>query len=151
MTCRPLGPARPRPGYRPLRPRTRYETVLTPDGESFEAFCAVPEGGSGPGILLFQEIFGVNDNMRGLAEKLAAQGYLVLVPDMFWRVEPRFERKDESGLGDALAMVQQFDFVAAVGDIRSTHGHLLAMAECSGKVGAIGFASVGDWPSRWPR
>ena len=48
--------------------------------------------------------------MRGLAEKLAAQGYLVLVPDMFWRVEPRFERKDESGLGDALAMVQQFDF-----------------------------------------
>ena len=53
---------------------TRYETVVTPDGDGFEAFCAVPEGGSGPGILLFQEIFGINDNMRGLAEKLARAG-----------------------------------------------------------------------------
>ena len=59
---------------------TRYETVVTPDGASFDAFCAVPAGGSGPGILLFQEIFGINDNMRGLAEKLARQGYVVLVP-----------------------------------------------------------------------
>ena len=53
---------------------TRYETIVTPDGASFEAFCAVPEGGPGPGILLFQQIFGINDNMRGLAEKLAAPG-----------------------------------------------------------------------------
>ena len=53
---------------------TRYEPVPTPTGESFEAFCAVPEAGSGPGLLLFQEIFGINDNMRGLAERLAAAG-----------------------------------------------------------------------------
>jgi len=122
---------------------SRYETIATPEGASFDAFCAVPEGGSGPGILLFQEIFGINDNMRVLAEKLAQQGYVVLVPDMFWRVEPRFERKDESGLGDAFAIVQQFDFAAAVGDIQSTHAHLLSMRECSGKVGAIGFCLGG--------
>jgi carboxymethylenebutenolidase len=122
---------------------TRYETIVTPDSSSFDAFCAVPAGGSGPGILLFQEIFGINDNMRGLAEKLAQQGYVVLVPDMFWRVEPRFERKDESGLGDAFAIVQQFDFAAAVGDIQSTHAHLLSMGECSGKVGAVGFCLGG--------
>jgi carboxymethylenebutenolidase len=122
---------------------TRYETIVTPDGASFGAFCAVPEGGSGPGILLFQEIFGINDNMRGLAEKLAQQGYVVLVPDMFWRIEPRFERKDESGLGDAFAIVQQFDFAAAVGDIQCTHAHLLSMGECSGKVGAVGFCLGG--------
>ena len=122
---------------------TRYEIVVTPDDANFDAFCAVPAGGSGPGILLFQEIFGINDNMRGLAEKLALEGYVVLVPDMFWRVEPRFERKDESGLGDAFAMVQQFDFAAAVGDIQSTHAHLLSMGECSGKVGAVGFCLGG--------
>jgi carboxymethylenebutenolidase len=122
---------------------TGYETIVTADGASFHAFRAVPEGGSGPGILLFQEIFGINDNMRGLAEKLARQGYVVLVPDMFWRIEPRFERKDESGLGDAFAIVQQFDFAAAVGDIQSTHAHLLSMGECSGKVGAVGFCLGG--------
>ena len=122
---------------------TRYETIVTPDGAGFDAFCAVPASGSGPGVLLFQEVFGINDNMRGLAEKLAGHGYVVLVPDMFWRVEPRFERKDESGLGEAFAMVQQFDFEAGVGDIESTHAHLLAMRECSGKVGAVGFCLGG--------
>jgi len=123
--------------------RTGYETIRTKEAQSFEAFCAVPEGGSGPGLLVFQEIFGINDNMRGLAENLARHGYVALVPDMFWRIEPRFERKDESGMADAFAVVQQFDFAAAAGDIQSTHAHLLSMGECTGKVGAVGFCLGG--------
>ena len=122
---------------------TRYETITANDGGEFAAFCAIPERGSGPGVLLFQEIFGINDNMRGLAEKLADAGYVTLVPDMFWRIEPRFERKDESGIGDAFAMMQKFDFEKAVDDIQATHAHLLGMAECTGKVGAIGFCLGG--------
>ena len=122
---------------------TRYETIAADDGGEFVAYCAIPESGSGPGVLLFQEIFGINDNMRGLAEKLAAEGFVTLVPDMFWRIEPRFERKDESGLGDAFAMVQKFDFETAVADIHATHAHLLAMPECTGKVGVTGFCLGG--------
>ncbi|HEY4409647.1 MAG TPA: dienelactone hydrolase family protein, partial [Acidimicrobiia bacterium] len=108
---------------------TRYERVFSEDGGSFDAYCAVPESGGGPGVVLFQEIFGINDNMRGLAEKMAAAGYVALVPDMFWRLEPRFERKDESGMADAFAIVQKFDFGTAAADIQSTHAHLLAMKE----------------------
>lgn len=122
---------------------TRYETIRAEDGGEFAAYCAIPASGSGPGVLLFQEIFGINDNMRGLAEKLADAGYVTLVPDMFWRIEPRFERKDESGIGDAFAMVQRFDFETGVSDIQATHAHLLGMAECTGKVGAIGFCLGG--------
>jgi len=122
---------------------TRYEQITAADGGTFEAFCAVPEGGSGPGLLLFQEIFGINDNMRGLAERLATAGYLVLVPDMFWRLEPRFERKDESGMADAFAMVQRFDPDQGAADITATHVHLLAMPECTGNVGAVGFCLGG--------
>jgi carboxymethylenebutenolidase len=122
---------------------TRYETVKANDGGELAAFCAVPESGSGPGILLFQEIFGINDNMRTLAERLADAGYVTLVPDMFWRIEPRFERKDESGMGDAFAMMQKFDFEKAVDDIQATHAHVLGMGECTGKVGAIGFCLGG--------
>lgn len=122
---------------------TRYETVTAHDGGTFEAFCAIPESGSGPGVLLFQEIFGINDNIRGLAERLAGEGYVVLAPDMFWRLEPRFERSDESGLGDAFAMVQRFDGELAADDIAATHAHLLAMSECTGKVGAVGFCLGG--------
>ena len=122
---------------------TRYETIAAGDGGTFEAFCAIPERGSGPGVLLFQEIFGINDNMRGLAERLADAGYVTLVPDMFWRIEPRFERKDESGIGDAFAIVQKFDFETGIADIQATHAHLLGMPECTGRVGTIGFCLGG--------
>src|SRR3954471_9865309 len=96
----------------------RYERIEAADGAgTFDAYCAVPVSGSGPGILLFQEIFGINDNMRGLADRLAAAGYVALVPDMFWRLEARFERKDESGMGDAFGMIQRFDFDTAPADV----------------------------------
>lgn len=121
----------------------RYDIISADDGRSFEAFCAIPDSGRGPGVLLFQEIFGINDNMRAFAERLAREGYVTVVPDMFWRIEPRFERKDESGLGDAFAMVQKFDFDSAIADIQSTHAHLASMVECSGKVGAVGFCLGG--------
>jgi carboxymethylenebutenolidase len=122
---------------------TRYEKVQASDGGQFEAFCGVPESGSGSGVLLFQEFFGINDNMRQVAERLAEVGYVVLVPDMFWRIEPRFERQDESGMADGLAMVQKFDFAKSFGDIQATHAHLLQMQECTGKIGAIGFCFGG--------
>jgi carboxymethylenebutenolidase len=122
----------------------RYERIGATDGSgSFDAYCALPPGGRGPGILLFQEIFGINDNMRGLADRLAAEGYVVLVPDMFWRLEPRFERKDESGMGEAFGMIQRYDFATAPADVNATHAHLLAMPECTGKVGAVGFCFGG--------
>jgi carboxymethylenebutenolidase len=121
----------------------RYESVASLDGDHFDAYCAVPASGSGPGILLFQEIFGINDNMRGLADRLAAAGYVVLVPDVFWRIERRFERKDESGMGDGMAMVQQLDFGLVPDDIQAAHAHLLGMPACTGKVGAVGFCLGG--------
>jgi carboxymethylenebutenolidase len=44
---------------------TRYEKVSTPDGD-FDAFCALPEVTPAPAVLVFQEVFGINDNIRGL-------------------------------------------------------------------------------------
>ena len=126
----------------PLSTTTRYDSIPIGD-EQFDAFCAVPESGHGPGILLFQEIFGINDNIREIAERLARSGYVVLAPDMFWRIERRFERQDESGMADAFAMVQQFDFVGSVRDITASHAHLLQMPECTGKIGALGFCLGG--------
>jgi carboxymethylenebutenolidase len=123
---------------------TRYETVTADDGGKFEAYCAVPEGaGPWPGVVLFQEIFGINDNMRGLAEKVAGAGYVAVVPDMFWRLEPRFERKDESGLADGMALAQRFDWDRGRADIASTLAHLRAMPECNGRVGGVGFCFGG--------
>jgi carboxymethylenebutenolidase len=123
-------------------PTTSYESISV-GTDQFDAFCAVPESGSGPGILLFQEIFGVNDNIRQVALRLAEAGYTTLAPDMFWRIERRFERQDEAGMSDAFAMVGQFDFARSVGDIVACHARLLAMPECTGKIGAVGFCLGG--------
>ncbi len=125
-----------------MNPNTRYESVSA-EGDHLDAFCALPDSGRGPGVIVFQEIFGINDNMRTLAGRLAAAGYVALVPDMFWRIERRFERKDESGMADGFAMIQQFDFETAVRDITATHRHLLSMEECTGKVGVVGFCLGG--------
>jgi carboxymethylenebutenolidase len=123
---------------------TRYETVTASDGGTFDAYCALPEGGGpGPGVVLFQEIFGINENMRGLAQKTADAGYVALVPDMFWRLEPRFERRDESGLADGIALVQKFDWERGGADIASTLAHLRAMPECNGRAGGVGFCFGG--------
>jgi carboxymethylenebutenolidase len=121
---------------------SRYESVSVGD-DQFDAYCAIPESGSGPGVLLFQEVFGINDNIREIADRLAGAGYVTLAPDMFWRIERRFERKDESGLGDAFAIVQKLDFEKAAEDIEATHAHLVGMPECTGKVGAVGFCLGG--------
>ena len=120
----------------------RTETVTTLDGRTFTAHCAVPDQ-PGPGILLFQEIFGVNDNMRGLANRLAREGYVVLVPDVFWRIEPGFERNDESALQECMAMVGQLDWATVPDDISAAHAHLLSLPECTGTVGAVGFCLGG--------
>jgi carboxymethylenebutenolidase len=121
---------------------TRYESIAV-DGDHFDAFCALPAGNRGPGILLFQEIFGINDNMRGIAARLADEGYVVVVPDMFWRIERRFERNDEAGLADAFVIVGGFDAVTALGDLNAAHAHLVGMQECTGRVGALGFCLGG--------
>jgi carboxymethylenebutenolidase len=121
---------------------THYEKITTPDGD-FDAFCALPETSPAPAVLIFQEVFGINDNIRGLAVQLAEAGYVALAPDVFWRIEPRFERKDESGLADGMAHVQQLDFDLVPGDLTATMAHALAMPECSGRVGGVGFCLGG--------
>jgi carboxymethylenebutenolidase len=121
----------------------RIEQITAVDGGTFAAYCAVPESGKGPGIMLFQEIFGVNDNMRGLADRLAGEGYVVLVPDMFWRLQPGFESKDESGMQEAFGLMMRFDAEVGQSDLNAVHRHLLALPECTGKIGASGFCFGG--------
>jgi hypothetical protein len=66
--------------------------IRAKDGSgAFQGYLSVPECGSGPGIVLLQEIFGINDSIRGIADYYAEEGYVVLVPDLFWRQEAGVE------------------------------------------------------------
>lgn len=122
----------------------RWVTVKAKDGGSFKAYLAAPEKGSGPGIVLLQEIFGVNGYIRGVADYYAEEGYVVLAPDLFWRIEPGIELGfSEEERKQAFAYRAKLDVGKAVEDIGATIAALRAIPECKGKIGAIGFCLGG--------
>src|SRR6476659_4668966 len=90
-------------------PATRTETITAPDGGQFEGHLTIPEGGRGPGILLLQEIFGVGDFLKSKASDLADLGYVVLCPDVFWRVQPGVALPhDEAALQTAFGYMTKY-------------------------------------------
>jgi carboxymethylenebutenolidase len=89
-----------------------YVTIAAKDGGSFKAYLAKPEKGSGPGVVLLQEIFGINQYVRDVADYYAEEGYVVIAPDLFWRLEPGVEL-NESQFEKAFGLYQKFDVAKA--------------------------------------
>jgi carboxymethylenebutenolidase len=120
-------------------------TIRAADGGSFSGYLAVPASGKGPGVLLIQEIFGVNKVMRDLADGFAAQGYTVLCPDLFWRQEPGIQISDktEAEWTRAFQLYQGFDEAKGVDDLKATLAHLRELPSCTGKVGSVGYCLGG--------
>ena len=115
---------------------------------SFSAYCATPASGSGPGVVVLQEIFGVNQVMRDLCDGFAAEGYIAVAPDLFWRIEPGVQLTDKSQeeWDKAFELMNAFlpDFEKGVGDIAATIGHVRGMEGCTGKVGSVGYCLGGS-------
>jgi carboxymethylenebutenolidase len=120
-------------------------TVRAADGGSFSAYLATPKSGKGPGVLLIQEIFGVNKVMRDLAHGFAAQGYAVLCPDLFWRQEPGIQITDktEAEWAKAFSLYKGFDEAKGVDDLKASLAHLRKLPACTGKVGSVGYCLGG--------
>lgn len=98
-----------------------YITVTSKDGGTFRAYLSLPPRGKGPGIVLCHEIFGVNATMRELADIYAGEGYVVAVPDLYWREEPGLEFDYTSGDWQrAFTLSQSYDFDLGVGDVEAT-------------------------------
>ncbi|MFD0855264.1 dienelactone hydrolase family protein [Actinomadura adrarensis] len=112
--------------------------VAVPDGE-FTLHVWNPEATTG--ILLIQEIWGVSDYIREVAEELAGLGYLVASPDLFWRIQPEWVGvHDEEGLKEGLDFGSRFDPDKGLDDLEATLAHLRGMTE---KVGVLGFCLGG--------
>ena len=123
---------------------SRVESVQTPDG-SFDLTVWLPEAGTGPGLLLIQEIFGVSDYIRAVADDLAGLGYVVAAPDLFWRVKPGHNAShDEDGLKESFGVASQFDAGKGVADATVALQHLSELPEVDGGIGIIGFCLGGS-------
>jgi len=71
--------------------RTENISLQVSDGTTMSAYVAIPEGtAKAPGMLVFQEIFGVNPNIRDIAERFARLGYMAIAPELFHRTAPAF-------------------------------------------------------------
>lgn len=107
-----------------------------PDGKNVEGYLAEPSGGaSAPGVVVIQEWWGLNDQIKGVADKLAAQGYRALVPDLY---------RGKLGLdaNEAGHLMNDLDFADAAGqDVAGAVRHLKATG--SAKVGVTGFCMGG--------
>ena len=120
-------------------------TVSTADGE-FGTYVAQPQGqGPFPAVVVIQEIFGVNRFVRAVADKLAAQGYLAVAPDLFWRIEPGVDITDQSEAEwkKAFELYPAFDVPQGVQEIAATIAKGRADPRCNGKVGAVGYCLGG--------
>jgi carboxymethylenebutenolidase len=123
---------------------TRWIPVATAAGTQ-QAYLALPPGGSGPGLLLLQEIFGVNAHIRMVAEQYALAGFVVLAPDVFWRQAPRIELGYEGHDRErGIALATALEPAEVVTDLQATVGTLRAQPGVAGrKVGAIGYCMGG--------
>src|SRR5690348_17687307 len=122
----------------------RYITVKAKDGGSFKAYLAAPEKGSGPGIVLLQEIFGINAYVREVADYYAEEGYVVLAPDLFWRLDQDVDLGyTEADWKKAFDYFQRFNVDQGVEDITAAVKTLRARPELAGKIGALGFCLGG--------
>jgi carboxymethylenebutenolidase len=121
------------------------QTTITTDDGSFSAYVARPAQPPGAAIVVIQEIFGVNEVMREITDGLAAQGFLAICPDLFWRIEPDIQLTDHSDAEwqRAFALFNAFDVDAGIKDIAATIGAIRKDPGCNGKVGAVGFCLGG--------
>jgi carboxymethylenebutenolidase len=98
----------------------------------------------GPGLIIIQEIWGVNEHIRSVADQYALDGYVVLAPDVFWRQQPRVDLQyTEADTKFAYQYMRNLDGPNAVKDLVSTAQVLRARPELGGKLGSVGFCMGG--------
>ena len=127
---------------------SQSQTISIPtNGGAFDAYLARPaQAGPAPGVVVIQEIFGVNPNIKGVADWLAGEGYCALALDLFWRLERNVSitDPDDAELEKAFGLMTAFDQEAGVGDIQTAIDFLRADKDlCTGKVGTLGFCLGG--------
>jgi carboxymethylenebutenolidase len=118
--------------------------IDTGDG-MMNAYLATPKGGSGPALIVIQEIFGVNQVMRDLTDGFAAQGYIAICPDLFWRIKPGIDITDRTPeeWQQAFKLFQTFDTDDGVADIAETIAAARKLPDANGKVGTVGYCLGG--------
>lgn len=121
-------------------------SLLTPiHTQGLGAYIARPEGGTGPLLIVLQEIFGVNANIRALCDGFAEEGYVAVAPDLFWRQRPGVEIDPAApgSMKQALALLEAFDDEQAMQDISDILRFAQLHLGCTGAAATVGYCLGG--------
>jgi carboxymethylenebutenolidase len=115
-------------------------TINGRDG-AFGAYIARPEALPAPAVVVLQELFGVNSDIRKHCDELAEQGFIAVAPDLFWRQEPGVDLSvtSEPDWQHGLRLYQVYDRDAGARDVKDTADTVAKMPECTGKIAVLGY------------
>jgi carboxymethylenebutenolidase len=119
--------------------------AATDSSGSFDAYLAEPKHKTGGAVVLIQEIFGVNASMRETADQIADLGFFVVVPDLFWRIEPNVDITDKSKpeWDKAFALMNAFDAAKGIEDLNATLAVARKLPGSNGRAGTVGYCLGG--------
>ena len=108
---------------------------------AFGAYIARPPTFPASAVVVLQEVFGVNADIRKTCGELAGEGFIAVAPDLFWRQEPGVDLgvTSEPDWQHGLRLYQAYDRDAGVGDIRDTLDAVAKLPECTGKIAVQGY------------
>src|SRR4029077_21022398 len=120
-------------------------TIEGRDG-SFGAYIARPKTLPAPAVVVLHEVFGVNADIRATCDELAAQGFIAIAPDLFWRQEPGVDLdvNSEADWQHGLRLYTAFDRDAGARDVMETVRTAVELRESTGKVALLGYC-LGGW------
>jgi carboxymethylenebutenolidase len=110
------------------------------NGGTATGYLAVPGSGNGPGVIVIQEWWGLNDQVKGVADRFAQDGFVALAPDLFHGKSARIGEPDEAG-----KLMMALNIETAAKDVRGAAQFLKShQATTASKVGVIGFCMGGQ-------
>jgi len=118
--------------------------ICANDGGDFEAWLATPGSGRGPGMVVLSEVYNANHWARSVADLYAAEGYVVIVPDLYWRQEPgQYLPYTQEGQQRARALGAAMALPLFIQDLHACADWLRKRPDCTGRIGTLGFCFGG--------
>jgi carboxymethylenebutenolidase len=132
--------------YAPAMVTSREEHIRGEDGHEFTGYLTLPAAGTGAGMVVAQEIFGVTEYIKAVCTRLSDLGYVALAPDLYSRIdgESVIDERSDNALPRAFGSMQKLDMGQAARDSATALQHLRAVPEVrERRAGIIGFCLGG--------
>ena len=115
-------------------------TIAGRDG-AFGAYIARPKALPAPAVVVLQELFGVNSDIRKHCDEFAEQGFLAVAPDLFWRQEPGVDLNvtSKADWDHGLRLYGAYDRDSGAKDVKDAVSAVRNLQGCNGKVALLGY------------